>query len=130
MTDKTDNGITARLIALLGKAASKTTTTESCPTDQQLADFIQGHLKNKVQQRVLTHVNDCPDCRQAWLDTSAYMEIVALEQSTRYQQKKTRSPGSRFSNKPLLTASIRGHWQRLDWQLPHFWLPCYGPADP
>ena len=65
-----------QISTLLGLAASKKAADDTCPTDQQLALFVGGQLKKKAQHRFLAHMNRCPDCRQTWLESVAYLESI------------------------------------------------------
>ncbi len=76
-----------RLVALFGLAAAqKNSQPVTCPSDEQLAKLIDNNLDHKQRTTMLSHLNQCSDCYQLWLETSTLLleekdliELVNLE---------------------------------------------------
>jgi hypothetical protein len=80
----TDN---EQLVALVGLAATKQQRQPiSCPSDEELAELIDNQLDHKQRTIMLSHLNQCNDCYQLWLETTSLLleekdliEIIDLE---------------------------------------------------
>jgi hypothetical protein len=77
-----------RLVALFGLAASKRQQSQllPCPSDEQLAELIDDSLNHKQRTTMLSHLNQCNECYQLWLETSSLLleekdliEVVEIE---------------------------------------------------
>ncbi len=77
-----------RLIALIGLAAAKKNSHLSpCPSDEKIAELVDNSLGHKQRTMLLGHLNQCNECYQLWLETSALLleekdliEVVDLDQ--------------------------------------------------
>lgn len=85
MTDTMPPEKTERLAALLGLAASKRQKAGFCPPDEELTAFVNGKLKGNERQRMLAHMNDCPECYYHWLEVS-----VALNGTKSWSEARSR----------------------------------------
>lgn len=105
MTDATPPERTERLAALLALAASKKQTGGSCPSDEELAAFVNGDLAGKKRRDMLGHLNHCPECYSHWLEIALSLNAAA------------------FGSKPRSGVwSLSGVWQHfaalsLPWQV-------------
>ncbi|MEN8133899.1 MAG: zf-HC2 domain-containing protein [Pseudomonadota bacterium] len=77
MSDKPHSEENERLIALMGLAASQQQGTGNCPSSEQLAAFVDGSLMGETRQRMLAHLNRCPQCYFQWLEIGAYLKEAA-----------------------------------------------------
>lgn len=76
-----------QLVALVGLAATKQPRQPiSCPSDEELAELIDNQLDHKQRTIMLSHLNQCNDCYQLWLETTSLLleekdliELVDLE---------------------------------------------------
>ena len=59
---------TVALLGLLKLSQPNKPPTTACPTDAALDEFIQGKLQGQAREQMLTHLNQCPDCYQYWID--------------------------------------------------------------
>ena len=67
----TDN---EQLVALVGLAATKQRRQPiSCPSDEELAELIDNQLDHKQRTIMLSHLNQCNDCYQLWLETTSLL---------------------------------------------------------
>ncbi len=64
-----------------------------CPSDIDLATFVDGDLPTDARARIVTHVAACDDCREV-------VALVSLEAAQREQQQQARTP--RFRRRRLL----------------------------
>ncbi len=64
------NDLPDRTVALLALAGQQSHRKTTCPTDKELMAFMQGKLKSKAHDEMLTHLIQCPDCYQHWLEES------------------------------------------------------------
>jgi hypothetical protein len=62
-----------RLIALMGLVAQVPEGIDSCPSDEQLADFVSGGMSAKNRRIMLAHLDRCQDCYYAWLEIGSYL---------------------------------------------------------
>ncbi len=62
-----------RIMALLGLLTTqkKQKTEAGCPSDEQLAVFIDKKLKGRTREAMLEHLDNCPNCYHHWLETAA-----------------------------------------------------------
>ncbi len=64
----------AQLVALVGLAATKQHRQPiSCPSDEELAELIDNQLDHKQRTIMLSHLNQCNDCYQLWLETTSLL---------------------------------------------------------
>ncbi len=76
-----------RLIALIGLAAAKQKSHPvPCPSDEKIAELIDDTLDHKQRTTLYSHLNQCTNCYNLFLETSALLleekdliEIVDLE---------------------------------------------------
>ncbi len=59
---------------LLALAVQEEKTADPCPSDEQLAAFIDGRLNTDERENILKHLNACPSCYRQWLDISSILE--------------------------------------------------------
>lgn len=83
-----DSNEKARLLALLGLAASRPTIIGACPADSQLAAFIEKRLGSRESQAIQNHIDLCPMCYHHFGEITDYLNSVA--------EVKTSRGGSKF----------------------------------
>ncbi|MCP4699167.1 MAG: hypothetical protein GY862_20290 [Gammaproteobacteria bacterium] len=57
---------TERLRVLLALAGEKPPEKGACPSDAQLAAFIERRVRGKAHKEMLAHLRACPDCYNTW----------------------------------------------------------------
>ena len=62
-----------RALALFALAATDTPQATSCPSEETLAQFIDGRLTGQTREAMLTHLNRCRTCYHHWLEVAAYL---------------------------------------------------------
>ncbi len=92
-----------RALALFALAATDTPQATSCPSEETLAQFIDGRLTGQTREAMLAHLNRCRACYHHWLEVAAYLTS---------SESAAPAPGK-------LAASL---WQRLqiwfgDWSI-------------
>ncbi len=76
-----------RLMALITLGVQEKSPPGDCPSEEQLAAFAEGRLKNDKREMILGHLIACPSCYRQWLDIS-FFAPVATE-----KVRKTRTSG-------------------------------------
>jgi hypothetical protein len=56
-----------KTLALLALQQSSKPPDTKCPTDTELAKFMQGKLKGRARKQMLTHLYQCHDCYERWM---------------------------------------------------------------
>jgi len=105
MNHKTSSETKDRALALLALAATDAPQATSCPSEETLAQFIDGRLSGQARETMLTHLNRCRACYHHWLEVAAYLSSSA---------SATPAPGN--------TRPAASLWQRLqiwfgDWSI-------------
>lgn len=73
----------------------------ACPSDLDLAQFVEGTLTPAARTRMLTHLDECDDCREvAATVLAASPEVAALE-----DEDSPRGPRARWLRRPAVWAS-------------------------
>lgn len=85
MTDDPYPEESERLVALMGLAASERQGIGSCPSTEQLAAFVDRRLKGQARQRLLAHLDRCPQCYHHWLEIGAYLQEATPATKSRLQ---------------------------------------------
>ncbi|MGH8615485.1 MAG: hypothetical protein ACREYF_26555 [Gammaproteobacteria bacterium] len=62
-----------RALALFALAATDTPQATSCPSEETLAQFIDGRLSGQGREAMLAHLNRCRACYHHWLEVTAYL---------------------------------------------------------
>ncbi|MCI0400070.1 MAG: hypothetical protein L0Z68_02035, partial [Gammaproteobacteria bacterium] len=62
-----------RALALFALAATDTGQATSCPSEETLAQFIDGRLTGQPRETMLAHLNRCRACYHHWLEVAAYL---------------------------------------------------------
>ncbi|MGQ0594628.1 MAG: hypothetical protein ACT4QB_18935 [Gammaproteobacteria bacterium] len=62
-----------RMVALFALAATDTPRANSCPSEETLAEFIDGRLSGQARETMLAHLNRCRACYHHWLEAAAYL---------------------------------------------------------
>ena len=72
MGDRSENKRDSRdkLNVLIALAAQKTDTRDPCPLPEQIAALIESRLETDYRDRMLAHIEGCPDCYHVWLETA------------------------------------------------------------
>jgi len=60
-----------RLRVMLALAAQDSQEKGQCPSDEDMAAFIDGKLSSQQREAIFRHLNHCPDCYQDWLETAS-----------------------------------------------------------
>ncbi|MCP4353958.1 MAG: zf-HC2 domain-containing protein [Desulfobacterales bacterium] len=63
-----------RMQVLLALAVQEEKPAEPCPSDEQLAAFIDGRLNADERKDILKHLNTCSPCYRQWMDISSVLE--------------------------------------------------------
>lgn len=63
-----------RMQVLLALAVQEEKPAEPCPSDEQLAAFIDGRLNTNEHEDILKHLNACSPCYRQWSDISSVLE--------------------------------------------------------
>lgn len=69
-----------RRLALLALAAKPKPTPGACPSEEELAGFVEGRLHGEARQVMLAHLNDCSSCYHHWLAAASYLASAALRE--------------------------------------------------
>lgn len=72
-----------RLRVLIALGVQEQSPPGDCPSDEQIAAFADGQLKNDERKMILAHLNACPSCYRQWLDISFFTitDTKALQES-------------------------------------------------
>jgi hypothetical protein len=62
-----------RELALLGLAATDTPRVTSCPSEETLAQFIEGGLTGQGRETLVAHLNRCASCYHHWLEVASLL---------------------------------------------------------
>ena len=62
-----------RALALFALAATDTSQATSCPSEETLAQFIDGRITGQGREAMLAHLNRCRACYHHWLEVAAYL---------------------------------------------------------
>jgi len=62
-----------RTLALFALAATDAPQATSCPSEETLAQFIDGRLTCQARETMLAHLNRCRACYHHWLEVAAYL---------------------------------------------------------
>lgn len=77
-----------RLVAMLGLAAQDRKPPGDCPSDEDLAAFIDHSLQGEAHENMLAHLNRCQTCYHHWLEVSSYLNAAdPAPQSTKTPTK-------------------------------------------
>ncbi|MEE4356294.1 MAG: zf-HC2 domain-containing protein [Desulfococcaceae bacterium] len=60
-----------RLRVLLALGAQEPREKGPCPSDEDMAAFIDGKLSSRQREEIFRHLNQCPDCYHDWLEVAA-----------------------------------------------------------
>lgn len=77
-----------KLRARIALAVQDRISPGECPSDEELATFTDGVLGEEDREKVLAHLNACPDCRSEWIEVTSVLEHDA-EESRAIDFKKT-----------------------------------------
>lgn len=77
MNDRSSPEANDRTLALLALAATDAPQATSCPSEETLAQFIDGRLSGQAREAILTHLNRCRACYHHWLEIAAYLTSSA-----------------------------------------------------
>lgn len=55
------------MLGLYALIANKTSKPDSCPSDENMAAYIDHQLVGKEHRAILKHLNHCPDCYKDWM---------------------------------------------------------------
>jgi hypothetical protein len=77
MNDTPPPDPTERRLALLALAAKPTDTPGPCPSDEELAGFVEGRRHGEARQAMLAHLNNCPSCYHHWVAAASYLASTA-----------------------------------------------------
>ncbi len=88
---------------LLGIASSQLSSVDACPTDKQMAVFLENKLQGHLRETLLMHLNQCPDCYQDWLTAAD-----SLDEQTAVTPETTPAP----IVSPVSTQPGRSGWRR------------------
>ena len=127
MNQKKPTDADDRVVALAALAASYEARNTSCPTDEELAAFIDDHLSRPEKGRILAHLNQCSDCYHTWLELATYdatMELdsigavqVSRAKAETVEEEKPQTPAPYKSSNKLaielkrLLEALIGNWQ-------------------
>lgn len=94
-----------RTLALFALAATDRPQAMSCPSEETLAQFIDGRLTGQARETMLAHLNRCRACYHHWLEVAPYLNSSEAAAS---------APGN--------TRPAASLWQRLqiwfgDWSI-------------
>ncbi len=68
-----------RLLALVSLAASEADETSACPSEEEIAAFIDNELQGPARGAMLGHLSRCPDCYCHWLDVAEFLQTAEFE---------------------------------------------------
>lgn len=71
-----------RLKARIALAVQERISPGKCPSAQELAAFTDGMLDEKERDKILTHLDTCPNCREDWLGVTSVLELDPKEGGT------------------------------------------------
>lgn len=97
-----DQSKTPLISVLLGLVANKNRPAIKCPSDQQLALFTDGQLSSKKHQQILSHLNECADCRTIWLETSQFLPAASVNQHNARAPRLINKLNDLLTPKPLI----------------------------
>ena len=112
-----------RTLGVVALAASSPGERGECPSDSVLAQFLDGALIGAERDRLMVHLDACPDCYEVWQMYSPQAEELHLEGGA----AAAPSPSSGTVIESNLTQWLRRFLQELVWS-PRFAIPGVGIA--
>ena len=67
-----------RTLALFALAATDAPQATFCPSEETLAQFIDGRLTGQGREAMLAHLNRCRGCYHHWLEVAAYLKRLTI----------------------------------------------------
>jgi hypothetical protein len=64
------------MLGLYALTANKTSKPTSCPSDENMAAFIDHQLSGKDRRIILKHLNHCPTCYKDWMASCEVFETL------------------------------------------------------
>ena len=98
--------------ALLSLLASEVPCTSECPSEEALAEYIDGVLDPKAHKEIKAHLDQCPDCYGLW------MEVADVTQS--FENEKITSQEMDINTRPDTSPSLL---QFIQEKLSGFYFP-------
>ncbi len=100
---------TERLQALLALAAQPPVSTEACPDDAALAEFVSGTLQGSAREHMLQHLHACPDCYQQWQAVEACLSMAPTAETATAAES---APRTTAATKTTWQQKLRDWWQQ------------------
>ena len=70
-----------RVVAMLGLTAEDSELSGNCPSNEELAAFIDHGLHGEARESMLAHLNRCRSCYRHWLEVCSYLDAADQTQS-------------------------------------------------
>lgn len=86
MSKTTSSDKNETLLGLYALSSKKKSTPDDCPSDENMAAFIDHQLSAKNHQTILKHLNHCPTCYKDWMMSCQSIETLMPSQ---VQETKT-----------------------------------------
>jgi hypothetical protein len=86
MSKKTSSDNNETLLGLYALSSKKKSTPDDCPSDENMAAFIEHQLSAKKHQTILKHLNHCSTCYKDWMMSCQSIETLMPSQ---VQETKT-----------------------------------------
>ncbi len=86
MSKITSSAKSETLLGLYALSGKKHSTPDDCPSDENMAAFIEHQLSAKKYQTVLKHLNPCSTCYKDWM-----MSCQSIEKLLPSQVQKTKT---------------------------------------
>jgi hypothetical protein len=56
--------------------------TETCVTPTDLAVFLEGSLTGEERDRIVRHLNHCPDCFERYIGAARLLDAIEEEEAS------------------------------------------------
>jgi len=87
--------------ALIALACREPSEPGPCPSEAELAAFIEGEMEGERREEMLAHLDACPECYDTWLTAGSFV-----------QAEDERQRPERISS---ITEAVRGRSRRAYW---------------